>query len=490
MRSRVVTAAEMREAEAAAFARGTTPEKLMDEAAAGIAAAVAMFFPTPGHCIVFAGKGNNGADALAAAKLLQRDGWSIDLRLAYPEAELGELPRKHLARLRGATSPAKSARGNTIVLDGLLGVGATPPLREPIRGECRAINRWRADTGAYVFAIDLPTGMESDSGDIDADCVVADFTLTIGFAKRGLIVDRALNHVGRLRVIPLAELSDEEELGDGIVTDRESLRHALLRRPFGAYKNEFGRVGIVAGSKGFTGAALFCSLGALRAGAGLVELFVPEDIYPTIATSAAPEVMVKPISSYDSLGSQPIDVWAVGPGLGREHDNEVRRLIARTNAPMVLDADALNLVAQDMSVLSQKAAPRLLTPHPGEMKRIFSHQDASRAEIAEAFCAKYAATLLCKGSRTIVAERGRPISYNTTGNPGMATGGMGDVLTGVCAALVAQKLSLYDSARCGAWLCGRAAEIAIFNGDASEQSLLPSDVLDCLGAATKELQAS
>ncbi|MDQ6861224.1 MAG: NAD(P)H-hydrate dehydratase, partial [Verrucomicrobiota bacterium] len=486
MPSRVVTASEMRDAEAAAFASGTTPEKLMDEAAAGIAATVAMFFPMPGHCVVVAGKGNNGGDAIAAAELLQRSGWSIDLRLAYPEAELGELPRKKLASLRRDPGTGNSVHGTTIVLDGLLGVGAVPPLREPIRGECRAINRLRGDTGAYVFAIDLPTGIDSDSGDIDADCVVADFTLAIGFAKRGLVVDGALNHVGRLRVIPLVELTDEEGFDNSIVTDRESLRHLLLRRQFGAYKNEFGRVGIVAGSKGFTGAALLCSLGALRAGAGLVELFVPEDIYPVIAASAAPEVMVKPIASYSSLGEEPIDVWAVGPGLGQSRADEIRQLIQKIEAPAVLDADALNILSRDMSVLTRNTAPRLLTPHPGEMKRLFPHEPASRAEIAGAFCAKYSATLLFKGSRTIVAEAGRPLSYNTTGNPGMATGGMGDVLTGVCAALIAQKLSLYDAARCGAWLCGRAAEIAVFNGNASEQSLLPSDVLDHLGAATKE----
>ncbi|MFN2474996.1 MAG: NAD(P)H-hydrate dehydratase [Chthoniobacterales bacterium] len=490
MRSRIVTAAEMRDAEAAAFAKGATPEALMDEAAAGIAAAVSMFFPAPGHCIVFAGKGNNGGDAFAAAELLQRGGWSIDLRLVYPEAALGELPRKKLASLRNAPRPRNSAGETTIALDGLLGVGAAPPLRDPIRAACREINRLRSDAGAYVFALDLPTGLASDSGEADSDCVIADFTLTIGFAKRGLLADSALNHVGRIRVIPLAALSAESNTHNGIVTDRETLRHLLPRRQFGAYKNQFGRVGIVAGSKGLTGAALLCSLGALRAGAGLVELFVPDDIYAVIAASAAPEVMVKPITSYDSLAEEPIEVWAVGPGLGQLRADEIRQLIENTQAPMVLDASALNMIAGDMSALLRTAAPRLLTPHPGEMKRIFPHEPRSRAEIATAFCEKYPATLLFKGSRTIVAEPGQPLSYNPTGNPGMATGGMGDVLTGVCAALIAQKLSLYDAARCGAWLCGRAAEIAIFNGNASEQSLLPSDVLDHLGTATKELHAS
>jgi NAD(P)H-hydrate epimerase len=154
---------------------------------------------------------------------------------------------------------------------------------------------------------------------------------------------------------------------------------------------------------------------------------------------------------------------------------------------MVIDADGLNILSEKISVLRHCKGERLLTPHPGEMKRLFPDHKKMRAEIATKFCNRFAVTLLFKGSRTIVAERGRPLSYNTTGNPGMATGGMGDVLTGVCAGLVGQGLSLYDAARVGAWLCGRATEIAIFNDGQSEQSLLPRDVLDRLGDAFKEL---
>jgi NAD(P)H-hydrate epimerase len=138
-------------------------------------------------------------------------------------------------------------------------------------------------------------------------------------------------------------------------------------------------------------------------------------------------------------------------------------------------------------VLRRCKGKRLLTPHPGEMKRLFPEDQQSRSKTATKFCDRFPVTLLLKGSRTIVAEHGRPLSYNTTGDPGMATGGMGDVLTGVCAGLLGQGLSLYDAARVGAWLCGRAAEIAIFNGNQSEQSLLPRDVLDHLGNAFEEL---
>ena len=489
LESPVVTSAEMRAAEKAAFARGASAEELMDQAAAGIARAVSKFFPTSGRCLIFAGKGNNAGDAFAAGKILRECGWQIDLRLAYPESELGELAKKKLAALRSDELPLvptqARASSPSIVFDGLLGLGAKLPLRAPIKKSCREINRLRREENACVFALDLPTGLDGDTGKSDADCVVADFTIAIGFAKRGLVADHASNRVGRLEIVSLGDF--EAKRGKEVVANPETLSLLLPRRPFDSHKNQFGRVGIVAGSKGFTGAALLCSLGALRGGAGLIELFVLDDIYPIVAAAAAPEVMVKPIASYARLLDQPIDVWAVGPGLGRENAEDLLPLIEHAKQPMVIDADALNVLAGEMQVLKRAAGPRLLTPHPGEMKRLFPSKEKSRAGIAQTFCAKYPVTLLLKGSRTIVAEAKRATSYNTTGNPGMATGGMGDVLTGVCAALVAQKLTPYDAARLGAWVCGRAAEIAIFNAGASEQSLLPTDLLAQLGRAFTEL---
>ena len=316
---------------------------------------------------------------------------------------------------------------------------------------------------------------------------VADFTITVGCAKSGLVADSAIDFVGRLEVVPLAELQPDASGGPEVAT-ADSLSSLLPRRSYSSYKNQFGRIGIVAGSRGFTGAAVMCSSGALRAGAGLVELFVPEEIYGIIATAAAPEVMVRPITSYDDLLEEPVDVWAVGPGLGKSRAGEILELVRAAKAPMVLDADGLNILSEKMDTLKKAQGPRLLTPHPGEMKRLFPDQEMSRSGIARRFCEEFKVTLLLKGSRTVVAEAGHPLSYNTTGNPGMATGGMGDVLTGVCAALLGAKLSLHDAARLGAWLCGRAAELAIFNDNASEESLLPRDVLDHLGAAFTDLR--
>ncbi len=491
----------MRAAEEAAFARGISAEALMEQAGAGIARSLARFFPRAEKCLVFAGKGHNAGDALVAARWLAQTGWEIEIRLIFPEKELSALTRRKLSALResemglrGGVREGGEALGAhrslphcpTIVLDGLLGLGAHPPLREPIRGACREINSLR--TSAQVVAIDIPTGLDGDSGEVDHDCIVADFTIAVGCAKSGLVAESAIDFVGRLEVMPLDELQPERIEVFAELATRESLRHLVPRRKYSAYKNQFGRIGIVAGSRGFTGAAVMCSSGALRAGAGLVELFVPEEIYEIVAAAAAPEVMVKPVKSYVDLLEEPIDVWAVGPGLGKARAEEIIELIRDAKQPMVVDADGLNILAEKMEALRKIRGPRLLTPHPGEMKRLFPNEKMSRAETATKFCAKHAVTLLLKGSRTIVAEAGYPLSFNTTGNPGMATGGMGDVLTGGCAALLGARLLPNDAARLGAWLCGRAAELAICNGKASEESLLPRDVLDHLGIAFTDLR--
>lgn len=529
MDSPILSSTQMRDAEEAAFARGVEVEALMDQAGAGIARAVRKFFPQPGKCIVFAGKGHNAGDALVAADSLRQRGWKIEVRLAFNESDCSELMRKKLDALRRAPAkiPGVTAEGGvrigatlvellaevgdylraeqdavaaeaylgtasrTIILDGLLGIGAKPPLREPVRKACGHINQLREKKNAYVFAVDLPTGLDGDSGVTDPEnCVIADFTVTIGFAKHGLIADAALDFVGRLEVVPLPDLRPGDGAPNELLATAHSLSSLLPRRKFSAYKNQFGRIGVVAGSKGFVGAALMTAQGALRAGAGLVEVFVPEEIYPIVAAAAPVEAMVKPVRSYRDLLEEKIDIWAVGPGLGKSCASEVLRLIERAEQPMVVDADGLNILAAKIDTLKHCRGPRLVTPHPGEMKRLFDPGKMSRAGTARNFCEQFPVTLLFKGSRTIVAERDRPLSFNTTGNPGMASGGMGDVLTGVCAGLLGRKLSLYDAARLGAWACGRAAEMAIFISGASEESLLASDVLDHLGAAFNELRNS
>jgi NAD(P)H-hydrate epimerase len=478
----------MRTVEEAAFAAGITADALMEEAGKGIARAVSKCCPGPGRCLVIARKGHNAGDALVAARVLAQAGWEIETHLIFPRSKLSPLTSQKLQELEKL--PANTTGGATVILDGLLGLGSHPPLRGPIRDACRTINSL-GRKGAYVFAVDFPSGLDGDSGAADPDCVIADFTVAIGAAKTGLLADSALDHVGRLEIAVLRALA----LTAGVepeaeVAIPEILGPLLPRRKFSAYKNQFGRIGIVAGSRGLSGAAVLCSLGALRAGAGLVELFVPEEIYQLVAGAAPAEAMVKPLTSDKDLLQQTVDVWAIGPGLGRDRGAGILQLIREAQTPMVIDADALNLLSGQMDILSAAKGPRLLTPHPGEMKRLWPNDNGTRAEIATRFCQKYKVTLLLKGSRTVIAEKDRLLSYNSTGNPGMATGGMGDVLTGVCGALFGAKLTPRDAARVGAWVCGRAAELALFSGRESEESLLPSDLLRHLGLAFRELHSA
>jgi NAD(P)H-hydrate epimerase len=254
------------------------------------------------------------------------------------------------------------------------------------------------------------------------------------------------------------------------------------------HKGDCGRVGIVAGSPGFAGAAVMCAEAALHAGAGLVTLYVEPAIQATVAARVSPEVMVHTFTTPRALLERQHDALAIGPGLGRDRDAEALEVIARAALPMVIDADALNALAARPDAAWTFPGPRLVTPHPGEMQRLVPGSiHRPRREVAEKFVERHPVTLLLKGARTIVAERGRPLSYNTTGSPGMATGGMGDVLTGVCVALAGQGLDLYDAARLGAWLCGRAAEVATARGE-SDESLSATHVIHHLGAAFRELR--
>jgi hydroxyethylthiazole kinase-like uncharacterized protein yjeF len=491
----ILSCHQMRSLEEAAFADGIHAEDLMEEAGAGIAQAVSQFHPRPGICRVYFGKGHNGGDALVAARHLAAAGWQIELFPAFPADAWSPLTTRKFQQL----PPSKSlATGPLIILDGLLGTGATGPLRAPIQTATRQIRHSRQKEGARVFALDIPSGLDADSGSSDPDSVCADVTITIGFAKKGLLVECATPVVGRLCVVPLRALSERAPrlstvLGLSTAPDLLGtpfqLRACWPPRPFDLHKGNCGRVGIVAGSKGFTGAAVLAANACVHAGAGLVTLFVPAEIEARIASTVTPEVMVRSVDFLPGISGHRFDVLAIGPGMGRSRDADVLALIRDCPQPMVVDADALNALATSPDILHSTQGQRLLTPHPGEMRRLDpGFGESSRRTTLQRFTDTFRHVLLLKGSRTLVGQQGHPIFQNLTGNPGMASGGMGDVLTGVCAALAGQGASLFDSACLGAWLCGRAAEIAVASGLHSEESLSASAVIQNLGPAFHALR--
>jgi NAD(P)H-hydrate epimerase len=235
---------------------------------------------------------------------------------------------------------------------------------------------------------------------------------------------------------------------------------------------------------------MLAAKGALRAGAGLVTLCVPEEIYSTAAALAPLECMVRPHCSLGEVLSIRADALGIGPGLGQKNSEDIIEIIRSFRGAAVLDADALNVLSNGhIGLLEACAGPRLLTPHPGEMARL-DPEGVGRGREARVtqFTDRWPVTLLLKGARTLVGTKGRGVTFNTTGNPGMASGGMGDVLTGVCAALLAQGLPCHEAGALGAWLCGRAAEALVSSGRRSEESLLASDVANALGEAFQALR--
>lgn len=488
-----ITCRQMQEIEARAFERGVSAAELMEQAGQGIAREVQRFFPHPGTLILYLGSGNNGGDALVAGRELQRQGWKVLARLSCPPEKLKPLPHEHLdamadLTLLEATPYLPSLPRPLVQLDGLLGIGAIGEMRPELRRLADEMNHLRATAHAITVAMDIPSGLDGDCGEPSTSCVIADLTVTVGGCKSGLIADRATPYVGRLALVPLQELQVGEDGSPQLLTP-ELLRGFLLRRPFEFHKGQAGRLGIVAGSRGFLGAAVLACGGALRAGAGLVTLLVKEDIYPLLAARVPPEVMVKPVKDFREALEMRFDALAIGPGAGFDHEDEILTLVQYAPAPAVVDADALTMLARlERAPFLTSTPPRLLTPHPGEMARLVGDGGAHpRLTQAEMWALAHPChTLLLKGARTVIATEGQPSLVNTTGHPGMATGGMGDVLTGVCAAFAAQGIPLHHAAGLGAWSCGRAAELAALHQ--SQLSVLPGDVITHLGAGLSELE--
>lgn len=485
----LVTCEEMSGAERRLFSNGVSPEPYMDEAGRRCAEAILDFFPAPATAEVFCGKGNNGGDALVAARHLKERGWRVTLHFAGGAESLPELPAKKLAEYEAVPERVLPNVDHRVVLvDGLLGIGAKGDLRGAFLDLAARMNQLRLEAFATCFAIDIPSGLNADTGLPGEGAVVADYTLSITAAKTGFAADGAINHLGRLVEIPL-----EIPVTSGDPTRRflfpSNLRPRLKRRAYDTHKGTAGRVTILAGSRGLAGAAALTALGASRSGAGLVTVCVPESIYAIVASQCPAEVMVRPLSDYDQITEVAGDVWAIGPGLGSEVPQAIIDLIYHDARPAVVDADALNALAADRGRLGDLPENRLLTPHPGEMKRLSGGADfPDRISLARAMVEAWGVTLLFKGARSLIASPGSPTEFNTTGHPGMASGGMGDVLTGVTASLAAQGQSLHDAACLGSWLLGRAAEIAVQRGGIAPEAVSAAMVAEHLGAALLALQ--
>lgn len=481
---------QMRELERVALAAGFSEATLIEAAGAGLAREVFGLFGPNCHLCLYLGSGHNAADALVAARHLIAAGWSHEVHWAVEVACCRPAVQLAWRRLQDAVRqhqlPPVITQRRRIALDALVGVGCRGDLRPAHAALVREMNQARRH-GDVTVAVDVPSGSCELGWDCTKLMAEADATVCLGAVKAYLLEESAGQWVGRLSVVNLPGMP---RCGMDLLC-RESLAGSLAARPWGSYKGTVGHVGVVAGSPGMVGAAQLACLGALRAGAGLVSLFCDPRCASVAMARMPAEVMVR--SWADGLPPEGLNAWLLGPGLTRQHFPMLLDFLRSSPSPAVVDAGALQGDGLDwVRVLRAMSAPRVLTPHAGEWRRIAGPvlgPAGSRAEIGQRWVRLGGNhVLVLKGARSMVADARLGVSWNGSGHSGMATGGMGDVLGGVIAGLLAQGIEPGLAARLGVWSCGRAGEVAALR--VGFHSLLPTDLALSLGPAFEELRPS
>lgn len=517
---KITSAAQMREMDRRTIEEFGVPSLvLMENAALRVVDLIAeRFGPLRGkRVVVVCGKGNNGGDGLAIARhLATRFGAEVTVWLALdPEAYSGDAAANYkMAQAFGLdvtrTRPFPGGRGvgvgADILVDALLGTGIKGGVTGELTDYINAMN----ESARPIIAVDVPSGLDADTGKVEGACVKATLTVTFALPKFGLMVYPGAEYVGELVVADIGMprqvmAADEVQVA---ATEAADVARWLPARVNGrdSNKGQFGHVTVFAGSSGFVGAPTLTSEAAARTGAGLVTLAVPEGIQNALMARVSPVVMTRGLAQTEggTFAKAAVEAAlklaekrtaaALGPGLGGPDSEEtrafVREFVARCPVPLVVDADALNCLALEpdrgASLVKGRAAATVLTPHPGEMGRLLGTDtkavQAERRGIVEQAAREYGCPVLLKGARTLIAAPNGRLAVNTTSNPGMATGGAGDVLSGVIATLLAGKLDAWKAAVAGAYLHGLAGDLA-----AAEQGgpagLIATDLLGHLPAA-------
>ena len=462
---------------------------------------------------VLCGRGNNGGDGLVVARVLWQQGIEVHAFLFGKAGDIAGDARRNLSiaknlgipvleiRDREAWDGAQPTVGDCKVLvDAIFGTGLTKPLDDFLAGVVGDVNA----SDVPVVAVDLPSGLSADAAHPIGEAVEADVTVALGAPKPALLVPPAAAWAGDLVI---ADIGIPDFVIDGVSGDRfelltpEEVALFIPRRPFDSHKGDFGHVLVLGGSTGKTGAACLAARGALRSGCGLVTVATPGSCVPSIA-AASPDYMTLPLpetsdgtvgaGALASLLSFQCDVIALGPGLGLGADVKavVEGLVERSTVPLVIDADALNALADAPQFLQARAhVPIIMTPHPGEMARLCrTTSDAvqsDRLTVTRRLATKHQVYVILKGAGTLIGEPDGTLRLNLRGNPGMATGGVGDVLTGVTAAWLAQIGQASAACQVAVLLHGRAGDFAAERQ--GEIALTASDVIGELGKAAREV---
>jgi ADP-dependent NAD(P)H-hydrate dehydratase / NAD(P)H-hydrate epimerase len=495
----VLTAAQMRDADRRTIEGGVPGATLMDQAGASVARVVRERYPAPRRIAVLCGKGNNGGDGFAAARHL-RDRQPEVVLIGRRDDVKGDAAL-HLERMEAAgiallevpdESAWREARAEVghagLVIDALLGTG----LREGASGltgrVIEEVARW---VTAPIVAVDIASGLSSDTGEVPGPALRADVTVTFAAPKHGHVLPPSCDRTGELIVADIGIAVEPTSLG--LIQAADAARAYPPRRP-DAHKGDFGRVLAVAGSVGKSGAAVLCGTAALRAGAGLVTVATPAEVQPVVAAARA-ELMTEPLPA-DRLArclelAAGADAVVLGPGLGTGARGLARGLAAAVAVPLAIDADGLNALAPASAHAWPRARATVLTPHPGEMARLLglttAEVQADRLAAARALAGTTGAVVVLKGQRTVVARPDGFAAVNPTGNPGLAKGGTGDVLAGIVGALLARGCDAWTAAVAAVFVHGRAGDLAAAR--TGVESLLAGDVVDALGEAIRSLEA-
>jgi len=488
---------------------------LMRRAATGLAAACASLLSrSPGYVygarvVVLAGSGDNGGDALYAGALLARRGAAVIAitgEKAHPggTAELRAAGGRIVVADTDLTGAAIDAAD--LIIDGLLGIGGHGGLREPFAGLAAAAERARTD-GATVVAVDLPSGIDADTGAVDGPAVRADVTVTFGAIKPGLLIDPGAGHAGPVELVDIGLRPYLKDQPAALAPQHDDIA-ALLPRPTAeSDKYRRGVVGIVAGSDRFGGAAVLATGGAIRGGAGMVRVLTgscpaaavrqtwPEallTVHETESETTARSEEKTAQAGRDQVASAGrVQAWVAGPGMGTGEDSAARlAAVLATDLPVLVDADGLTILSQPPALLKgglPRSAPTLITPHAGELARLLrvdaASVEARRLEHARRAAAELGVTVLLKGSTTVIASPGdETVLVNPTGTPWLATAGTGDVLSGLAGSLLAQGLAPPQAGLAAAYLHGLAARIA-----ASGAPIGAFDVVRALPGAFRSL---
>lgn len=505
---KLVTAAQMRTLDQAAIAGGISSLDLMERAGEGIARAVQRLVGAPGPIGVVLGRGNNAGDGIVAARHLRAAGYVCQLLLTHPPEDFSPDAKTHWNRIAPGPADWRLVTPATIeaalhpctgLIDALLGTGLAKAVRAPLDQIILAINAF----AGHVISADIPSGLSADTGQPLGIAVEASTTVTFGLPKLGLLLDTQ-GHVGHIEVV---DIGLPQGLTDALDTSVELSNVSYFRsdwpkRPAESHKGTFGHLLVIAGSTGKIGAGYLASLAALRMGAGLVTYALPQAAYDKFPTDAL-EVMVAPLpdgatGQWTTQANAQLDTLlagktalAIGPGLGQSKatGESICRLLQHSALPIVLDADALNAVAGHLDVLNRQA-PTILTPHPGEMARLIGQSasavQVNRLSIAKAFAQQHGVWLVLKGHRTIIAGPDGTCLINPTGNPGMATAGSGDVLTGMLSGLITQGMPLASAIAAAVYLHGLAGDLAA--AQRGEAAMIASDIIAAVPEAIRIVQ--